>query len=173
MVSEAIAAKYSQMDDWEGRLKRGEALGHNTVEKYMVDIKEWFAGGCEEKGSKMSAVRMREALLGKYPRRFDIPIQYHTTAEMSLSLRAGKERQYGMDSVDGVTSVAQSREMPSEYADFLGQLVENNYAIEPREGRKLLFATPGLSEDTIPDKFPADASIWSNISQLKTVIRNH
>lgn len=42
---------------------KGEELGGNTVAAYMDESSEWFAGECKEKGRKMSAAQMREALL--------------------------------------------------------------------------------------------------------------
>lgn len=171
VVSEVIPAKYSQMDSWERRTKRGEALGHNTLGTYMACIMEGFAGGCNEKGSKMSAVQMKEALLSKYLRRYDITIEYHVNAEISRIRSAGRVRPYGMDSEDGVTKAAQSRGMQSDYAHCIRHMVEKNYAIKPREARALLFATLGLSEDTLPGVFTTDAWIRSNISAVKTAIR--
>lgn len=45
MVSDVIVAKCSEMDRWERWLEKGRYLGHNTLEAYIVDTKEWSAGG--------------------------------------------------------------------------------------------------------------------------------
>lgn len=85
--------------------------------------------------------------------------------EISLLLSAGNTRPSGMEIADGVTSIADHLGMPSKYSDFLQQPVENNYAVKPREGRQLMFATLGLSDDTVTDYFPTDSSIRSKIRQ--------
>lgn len=56
--------------------------GH-TVERYIKDIVVWFDRGCKKKGSKMSAAKMREALLANYPRNYDISNEYYVTSAIS------------------------------------------------------------------------------------------
>lgn len=59
----------------------------------------------------MSAVQMRESLLLYYPRRYDIPIEYHVATKIRLLLSAEKARPSGVGSADRVASVAQHRGM--------------------------------------------------------------
>lgn len=62
---------------WALRPKQGKALRVNTTELYECDLASYFRTGANNKGNKMSGAMMRAALLEKYPRRYDIPLEQH------------------------------------------------------------------------------------------------
>lgn len=85
-------------------------------------------------------------------------------------LSAGRDRTYAIDTGEGVRSVTQPRGMASKYAVLLRQVVDDNYAVRPRDGRVLLIAAPSIAGDTPPDGFPTDGAIRAKVSAVKTAI---
>lgn len=89
----------------------------------------------------MSSLHVREVFLSKYARQYNIPIEYHVTAEISRLLSAGMVSPSRMDSSDGVTLATQHRGTLSEYSDYPRQLLDYNfsqYVQEKDERRSLL-----------------------------------
>lgn len=52
-----------------------QTLGNNTSSLFEADIRLYIAVAANVKESKMSGALMRSALLEKYPRRYDVPME--------------------------------------------------------------------------------------------------
>lgn len=62
---------------WTSGPKKGRTIGDKTCNGYMGDIAQMFTAGAMSKCAKMSGDMMRTALLAKYPRSYDIPLEHH------------------------------------------------------------------------------------------------
>lgn len=111
---------------------------------YMGDIEEWFAGGCNEKGSKRSAEQVREGLLSKYHRHYDVPMEFHIASAISrLHVAKAAVKRNGARSGDETVD-SERRGVPVKYAEMLCAIICYYTTLKPNslvgELRRVLFS---------------------------------
>lgn len=122
-------------------------MGRNPAARYSSDREEWYRFGCKDKGRKMSAAQMREALFQKYPNRHDIPIERHVSACIA-KLGASSAQKVGFgETEDGGGRASRRRGMSTDHQKLLRAIVEEDIGMGPREGRTRLLQRLGLSEE--------------------------
>lgn len=62
------------------RPRKGSKLGANTTDNFYADIQYYFSSDATTKRTRISGAMMPESLIGKYPKRYNNPLEQHINA---------------------------------------------------------------------------------------------
>lgn len=147
-------------------------MGLNTFPKYSVGLAAFYPSGEREKGGKMSASKMCEALFEKYPSRHEIPIEQHITSFISNIGGMSSERLHAAIASEGGSSRIHRRGMAGEYHDALKTNGDRDATRKPRDGRDRLLQFLRLDSNQFPSTFPSDKFVRTKLSSLKLPIKS-
>ena len=146
---------------WARRSKHERLYGRKHIEKYRTDVAEMFRKGANVSSEKVSAPAMWEALLLKYPERYDLPSEQEIRQEIS---RLSRLQERGVDVSSPVPQRRGRKGMDSENEVVLVNMIKEFPAIKPREGYKM-FVDQFKDHDV--EKLPTEKQVKSKISSLK------
>lgn len=147
---------------WAARPKHGAMYGRKYIEPYREDIRAMFEGGLRNSGNKKSAACMYEAIVYKYPDRFDIPSEGEVRTELQRLLRYHKE---GRDISEVGNGKRGRKGMEARYATAIEEMLAKSPKLKPREGLRRF--KQKFSETNTLVGFPTDKQVLSKISSLK------
>ena len=172
-IDESLHTSLKQSKGWARRPAYGKTLGSNSVHRYAEDITEWFELGQKDKGKKLSPSRMREKLIQKYPRRYDIPGEHYILSFVSCLVRKHKKNVQQMvngEPLEGRN--AGRRGVQEPYCSIMANLVQSRPELMPRHSPAALIEAMGLNPDILPNDFPQESSIKNKCSSLRASRRN-
>ena len=87
-VSEEVQNKHRFMKGWAVHPKKGTGMGRNTSSNYEDVIRDCVLKGGNDDAAKMSAAMILEYIQHAYPRRYDIPTEYHVRTKMAALIKS-------------------------------------------------------------------------------------
>lgn len=129
-------------------------MGVNTVGKHSADPTKFYASGARQKGGKISAAQMREALFGKHPFRHNIPIEHHITKFISKMGSLTSERLNHATNSEGGSEHIRRRVISGNYNDALKYVVDGDPTVKPREARDRMPQKLQLECNQLPPEKP-------------------
>ena len=163
-----IPASVSWNNGWARRPKHGELYGKRSISPYRDEIRQLFEAGAQNEGYKQSAASMHEALLHKYPRKFNVPSEGEIRTEIQRLCRLHK---LGRDLCEPVTGKRGRKGMKNVYSSVLEELVREDPGIKPKFGLQRFKEI--LRDSACLEDFPTDQQVKSKISSIKQALRGN
>ena len=159
---------------WARRRGYRKSYGVSYIESYEEDLKEMFGAGAANSSNKMSADRMREILIEKYPCRFSLPGETEIKQFIGKLSQQDKKSKLPKDKPNSSRGRKSGKNEVSWYG-VLKEIIELNPTEKPEVIYKNLIET---FNDNLPNDFPMvndepdKDKVKSTISRFKTKIRN-
>jgi len=159
---------------WARRRGHGKSYGVSYIESYEEDLKEMFGAGAANSSNKMSAGKMREVLIEKYPCRFSLPGETEIKQFIGKLSQQDKKSKLTKDKPNSNRGRKSGKNEVSWYG-VLKEIIELNPTEKPEVIYKNLIET---FNDNLPNDFPMvndepdKDKVKSTISRFKTKIRN-
>jgi len=152
---------------WAKRKAHGELYGVRYIHQYEEELTKMFEIGVRNSANKMSAGKMRENLMNKYPGRFSIP------GETDIKQFIGKLSQKGKKQIQSKTGNNKSAKggKPGHIKQLwqipLSELVKKNPTEKPEVIYDNFIKSFG---DELPDDLPKDSNDKPDKQQIKSTI---
>lgn len=160
---------------WATRPRRGLAHGRNFVHPFVPVITEWFFRGEHDKGKKMSPAMMVDELQRTHPRRYDLPSAHHVQTVIAglIRRRTAPSATVGQSSASRGPSASRGRpsRIGAQFVAVLEELLAEDATIMPRTIRARVIHKMYGPGGSVPDEFPAEATLRAKFSTLKSIAK--